>query len=551
MKRIPPRPDADQLRKQAKELLAGYRRGDPAALRRLRESLPAARGQDDGQLAARSLRLHDAQSCVAREHGFPSWADLQQFVLARRALADDPGQALRHWLRLVYAGDVAGGNQASRPAVAARLLAENPTLPGDDPWLACAVGDADALRRHTALDPAWVHRAGGPLCLPPLVAATHSSLARLPDFRDRLRACVGLLLRAGASPDQSIGNRWPPASLEAPSESEPLSALYGAAGKAHDAAMTGLLLEAGADPDDGESLYHSLDAPDCTQLLLEAGARIAGSNAMYRALDLADPAPLSLLLARGGDPNEPPPGPPASDWGSPLMWALRRRRSLAQIQALLAAGARTDVRTRDGVTAHALALRFGRPEVAELLAPAGETAEPLAADEAFVAACARGDAAAAQAIQAAHPGVLAALDDARLRLLPELAAQGCNAAVEAMVGCGWPLEVRGGDIDGSALNQAVFRGDAALARFLLERGADWRTLHGFGDNACGTLSWASLNEPAAGGDWAGCARALRSHLPPVRPDPGGSDAVLVGERPYRFADEVTDVLLGIEQETGA
>lgn len=544
MKRIPPRPDIGQLKKQAKELLALYRRGDPAAMQRFRACLPVARGQDDEGLAARSLRLHDAQSCVAREYGFPSWADLQLFVLARRALADDPAQALHHWLRLVYAGDVAGGNDTHRPAVAARMLAENPALPGDDPYLACAIGDEAALRRATERDPGWIHREGGPLHLPPLVAVTHSGLATRPGLRERLRDCARFLLSAGASPHQSIGSRWPPASLEAPSPTERLSALYGAAGKARDPQLTRLLLEAGADPDDGESLYHSLEAPACTRLLLEAGARIAGTNAMYRALDLDDVGLLQLLLAHGGDANEPPLGPPTSDWGSPLLWAIRRRRSLAHVQALLAAGARADACTQDGVPARTWALRFGRPDVAELLGHASAGRGPVAADEAFVAACARGDAASARAIQAAHPGMIDALGDAQLRLLPELAEQGCGDAVRAMVACGWPLEIRGGDIDATALNHAVFRGDAGLTRFLLAHGADWRTLHGFGDNACGSLSWASLNEPVEGGDWVGCARALCAHgLPPARPDPGGADIVLVGDRRYRFADDVADALL--------
>jgi len=492
-----------------------------------------------------SLRLHDAQSCLAREHGFPSWADLQLFVHARRALADDPNLAVRRWLSMVYAGDVAGGNNAHRPAVAERLLIENPALPGDDPYLACAVGDEAGLRRATLQDPAWVHREGGPLRLPPLVAVTHSGLASRPGFRERLRSCASFLLAAGASPGQSVGNRWPPASLEAPSATERLSALYGAAGKAFDPELTRLLLEAGADPNDGESLYHSLEAPACTKLLLDAGARITGSNAMYRALDLDDASVLQLLLDHGGDPNEPPLGPPTSDWGSPLLWAIRRRRSPAHVQALLAAGAKADACTPDGVPARTLALRFGQAEVAALLERAGADREPLAVAEAFVAACASGDTETARAIQEAHPGVIDALDDARLRMLPELAAQGCVAAVKAMVTCGWPIEVRGGDIDASALNHAVFRGDAALTHFLLEHGADWRTLHGFGDNVCGSLSWASLNEPVEGGDWAGCARALCAHgLPPARPDPTGSDIVLIGEKRYRFADDVTDALLG-------
>ncbi|MDM0056697.1 hypothetical protein [Variovorax fucosicus] len=76
-------------------------------------------------------------------------------------------------------------------------------------------------------------------------------------------------------------------------------------------------------------------------------------------------------------------------------------------------------------------------------------------------------------------------------------------------------------------------------------------LHGFGDNACGSLSWASLNKPVEGGDWVGCARALCSHgLPPARPDPSGSDIVLIGEKRYQFADDVTDVLFGARAEPG-
>lgn len=554
--RLPARPDIGHLKKQAKDLLALYRSNDPAAFQRFRGALPSAAGKSDATLAALGLRLHDAQSCTAREYGFASWADLQGFVTARRAQADDPGKALLHWLGLVYAGDISGGMNRARPAVALRLLEDHPALLGtSDPWLACATGDEAVLRQATAQDPGWVHRAGGPLRLPPLVAVTHSGLVQLPGYRERLHACAKFLLAAGASPDQSVGSRWDPASLEARAETERLSALYGAAGSNRDPALTQLLLDAGANPNDGESLYHSLENPACTALLLQAGARITGTNAMYRGLDLDDVGTLQLLLAHGGDANEAPLGPPTSDWGSLLLWAIRRRRSPAHIQALLAAGARPDVCTQDGTPAHIAALRFGLTEVALLLQPAAAAttgagnAAALPVDEAFIAACARGDAAAARAIEATHPGLIATLSPTQLRLLPELAAQqGCSAAVQTMVTLGWPIEVRGGDWDASALNQAVFRGDAALTRFLLAHGADWQALHGFDDNASGTLSWASLNEPEPGGDWVGCAQALVAHgMPTARPDPEGTGdgAVLLGGQRSRFSEEVADYLLGL------
>ena len=542
MKRMPARPDLGHLKKQAKELLALYRSNDPAATARFREALPAAASKSDSAIAALGLRLHDAQSCIAREYGFPSWTDLQGFVLARRAHADDPAKAVLQWLRLVYAGDIAGGTNRARPALALRLLEESPGLPGDDPILACAVGNEALIRQAIERDPGWVNRAGGPLALPPLVALTHSGLLQLPDHKARLRHCVEQQL--GADPNQSVGNRWPPASLAQPDETERLSALYGAAGQNRDAALTRLLLDAGADPDDGESLYHSLETPACTRLLLEAGARIAGTNALYRVLDLDDVDTLRLLLAHGGDANEPPMGPPTSDWGSLLLWAIGRRRSPAHIEALLAAGADPKATTRDGTSAYVAALRFGLPEVASLLEQAGGGVA-LPADEAFIAACAKSDEAAARAVQAAHPDIVGSLSQAQLRLLPELAAQGCADAVKLMVRLGWPIATRGGDWDASALNKAVFRGDADLVRFLLEHGASWQERHGFDDNACGGLSWASCNEPEGEGDWLGCAEALVAHgMPAAQPDPESPDGVLIGGQRYVFSDEVTDFLLG-------
>ncbi len=59
------------------------------------------------------------------------------------------------------------------------------------------------------------------------------------------------LLDAGADPDAA----W------VHPEYGPQSALYGAAGVAHEPRMTALLLEAGADPDDGESVYHAPRRP--------------------------------------------------------------------------------------------------------------------------------------------------------------------------------------------------------------------------------------------------------------------------------------------------
>ena len=77
---LPARPNLEQLRKQAKDLLKAYRAGDPTALQRFRESLSRLAGSSDDQLADMSLSLRDAQRVVAAEHGFDSWTRLKDHI---------------------------------------------------------------------------------------------------------------------------------------------------------------------------------------------------------------------------------------------------------------------------------------------------------------------------------------------------------------------------------------------------------------------------------------------------------------------------------------
>jgi Lon protease-like protein len=82
MKReLPNRPNLDHLKAQAKDLLDAHRRRDPVALRRIREAIPAFAGAGDQEIASRPFALHDAQSAIAREYGFPSFAKLRARVL--------------------------------------------------------------------------------------------------------------------------------------------------------------------------------------------------------------------------------------------------------------------------------------------------------------------------------------------------------------------------------------------------------------------------------------------------------------------------------------
>ncbi|GLQ99112.1 hypothetical protein [Dyella mobilis] len=123
MKVLPERAHLEHLRKQAKTLLDGIRRGDPESLERIRTTLPSAARLDHHAIAAMPLRLHDAQSCLAREYGFDSWIQLKNYVELQAASADAATQK-RQWRQRVFGH----GYQPAKPQLAERLLRDHPGL---------------------------------------------------------------------------------------------------------------------------------------------------------------------------------------------------------------------------------------------------------------------------------------------------------------------------------------------------------------------------------------------------------------------------------------
>jgi len=87
---LPDRPDLHQLKRQAKELLAAFRAGSPAAVEEVESHY---RGAD-----AATFALHDAQLVLARAYGFDSWPKLKVFV---------DGATVSRLIEAVRAGDTA------------------------------------------------------------------------------------------------------------------------------------------------------------------------------------------------------------------------------------------------------------------------------------------------------------------------------------------------------------------------------------------------------------------------------------------------------------
>jgi ankyrin repeat protein len=77
---LPERPDLDQYRKQAKDLLRAHRAGDEEAIRRIRTHHPKLRRNAPGAIRDAAFALADAQLVLARELGLPSWARLRAHI---------------------------------------------------------------------------------------------------------------------------------------------------------------------------------------------------------------------------------------------------------------------------------------------------------------------------------------------------------------------------------------------------------------------------------------------------------------------------------------
>ena len=196
--RLPERPNLEQLKKQAKSLLRAAEAHEPAALRRF-AALPAFANTPLGELDRAGLALHDAQSVVAREHGFPSWNALRDEVSARMLSFD---AATDEFIRC------ATGGSADR---AERLLALHPGIRSASPHTALVLGDAVSVEAWLRHRPELATQAGGPQNWEPLLYVCHTCMHRITPSRvDGLVAIARRLCALGANPNAEYHWNWHP-----------------------------------------------------------------------------------------------------------------------------------------------------------------------------------------------------------------------------------------------------------------------------------------------------------------------------------------------------
>jgi ankyrin repeat protein len=349
---------------------------------------------------------------------------------------------------------------------AAQLLAEHPGIVGCDIGVAAATADESAVEALLRDDPGAAARPTGPHGWEPLLYLAYAR----HDPAIGEAATLGtarLLLARGADPN--AGYLWH-------GNVPPFTVLTGALGNGegsqpahpHAIALAGLLLAAGADPNDGQVLYNRQFGSDDSHLvLLFAHGLGRGDGGPWRAR-LGDAAQTPTAMVR-----------------RQLWWAVvhdLRERVILMIDNGVDLHAPFDTadtaaawaRSMSGRTPAEVAAVAGCPGMVELLVSRGAARPSAEGVDGFVAAALAADRPAVQRLRA-H---LDAARSQRPALIAWAAARGNAEAVTLLADLGFDVNALGRtDVPveqpwETALHEAAARGDVALARLLLERGAD-------------------------------------------------------------------------------
>ena len=500
-KPLPARPSLEQYKKQAKELVRNFRdevsqkSGHSETIQRVQKYHPRFAKLSEKEIAATKFALADAQFVLALEHGFESWPKFARHIEAladarfAASVGDDPVAAFIREACVPRDAPHASGTMEHAEAI----LAAHPEVAKSNIHTAAILGDALGVRRFLAADAGAAKVKGGPYGWDALTHLCFSRYLKLDRARsDVFVQAATALLDAGASANTG----W--TELEHDPKPTWESVIYGAAGIAHHPELTRLLLERGADPNDGETPYHAPETGNnaALKVLVESGKLNQESltTILLRKADWHDYEGIKWLLEHGVDPNR------TTQWGkTALHHAVLRDNGPAIIEAFLEHGAdptlvaeQPDPHQPNGPSRSVLSMaaRRGRGDILEMIEQRGISFE-LSGVERLIAACARKDEMSVRAISQREPRLVGELLTQGGQLLAEFAGVGNTDGVRLLLDLG--VEARAvfeaGDPyfdlakNSTALHSAAWRAWPATVKLLIERAAPVNALDGKGRTA--------------------------------------------------------------------
>jgi hypothetical protein len=473
---IPDRPDLEQYRKQARDLLHAARAGEQEAIARFHKHHPRVR--DAAMPASEQARilLADAQLVIAREHGFSSWpafAKQIETLRVERAFARR-GNPTDEFLKAACA-DPDGWHSGGTLDQAEAILEKFPETATANIYCAALAGDEAGVRKWLEQDRELAKTKGGPHGWDALTYLCFSKFLRIHKARaDSFAACARALLQSGA--DANTG--WI-TEIDDPPRKLVEAAIYGAAGIAQSVAVTQVLLDFGADPNDEETPYHVAETYENEVLgvLLRSGRLDERSlvTVALRKCDWHDDAGLLLALEHGANPNF------MSRWKvTPLHQSIRRDNGLMMIEQLLNHGADPLIANGiDGRNGFQMAAYYGRGDVLEIFEQRGFEFPFTGIDE-VVAACARGRENEARNLLDGDSRLRAAFLGMGGTLLARFAGPANDAGVRTLLALDISPIARWREGDGywdlvphsTALHVAAWRANHEVVKTLISAGAD-------------------------------------------------------------------------------
>lgn len=478
----------EALKAHAKQLLTLARAHDTTVIHALRKLLPRLATYGDSDFAAH-IKLADVQHAIAAQRGVKSWAELKRLLESV-----DPIQIqAERFLRAVREDD------KSR---AVDLLSAHPAIAQYSIHAAAAACDADAVEAFLLRDKTSATAPASPNNAQPVLYACGTPLYDLSDAKALgNKRCVELLLSAGGDPNAFI--------LFNNGESDaPIPALYFAANLNNVPAVR-LLLEHGANPNDGESVYHAAERNnrESLELLLAHGAEISNPHERWGNTPLyfiAGHKPFSKwcasselgmqwLLQHGASPditsyNGEKNAELPTRGEAPLHRIASHGKSADVARMLVEHGATVDLPRGDGRTAYTLAVRTGNTPVADYLASAGANVAAPSPADVLIGACLLANEPRARELLADDPNLISALTTEDRQTLALAAEEGRLDSVRLMTSLGWDLGVEGA-WGGTPLHHAAWHGNIAITELLVKLG----TPVNFRDTTFGSspIAWAA------------------------------------------------------------